>query len=76
MRFRVFNQKLWTNQERMFENVKENVPSNTSMNFVDNFLLETQSLKRFFEMKFSLIYQLFLAQSFLEKVITLYQNES
>jgi len=36
------------NSERMFENVKENVPANPSLKFVHNFLLESPNLKRIF----------------------------
>jgi len=49
--------------------------SRSSLNFAHNFLLESQNYKITLEIKLSLIYQIFLVQSFLKKVILLCLNE-
>jgi len=62
--------------ERMFEIVKENVPSNPSLKFAHNFQLESQISNKVLEMKVSLIIHINLNSSkFFEKFILHCLNE-
>jgi len=48
----------------MFENVKANVPSKPSRNFIHNFWLGTQNLKQILVIKYNLIFHISSVQSF------------
>jgi len=73
--FKTLMKNYGPNSERIFENVKKNVFSNPSLNFVHNFSLESWNLKQISRDESNLIFQLFLVQSFLKKVILLCQND-
>jgi len=63
------------NSKRMFENVKENVPSNPSLKFVHNFWLKAWNIKRIFGDEIELDFSSFFSRKFFEKVIVVFLNE-